>query len=382
MKKIPLLCFFAILLHHATIAWAGGPLLTYGTCSPVVFPQSAMPIPYKVDQGLLGSFSNNEAVAVVDDCFAVWQSVPTASLSFQNAGFLPEDITQNNIAAYLKSIDGKGINPVIFDSDGGIIDAIYGRGASDNIIGFSGSSTDTTGTYYTDGLSLLNGRFTREPYNWGPELFKATFVHEFGHFIGLDHTQINLQYVHDNNTANDVYVPTMFPTATDNDSSLGRLNPDDEAALTMLYPAEDSVVNAAYGRIRGTLHWQSGFPARGANVVAVKQGDENMSRFSSVSDYCMQGDGSFEMLVTPGTYSFLVEPIYPFFTGGSSVGPYAGTPFSRSFVFPALTTEYEKNLIVAAGKTIDAPLVVRRNLLRPFPGLTAALLEFLYSLGL
>ena len=178
-------------------------------------------------------------------------------------------------------------------------------------------------------------------------------MHEFGHFIGLDHTQINLQYVHDDDTANDIYIPTMFPTSTDDDTPLGDLNPDDKAALTMLYPAEDSIVDAAYGRISGTLHWQSGLPARGANVVAVNIDDEKMSRFSSVSDYCMQGDGSFEMLVTPGTYRFFVEPIYPLFTGGSSVGPYAETALSPSFVFPVIATEYDETLTIAAGETKD-----------------------------
>ena len=382
MKKILLFCFCATLMHCATTARAGGPLLTYGNCNPVVFPKGDMPIPYTVDQGPLGKFSNSEAIAIVDECFAVWQAVPTVAVSFLNAGFLPEDITQNNVEGYLKNISGKGISPVIFDTDGGIIDYYFGFGASDNIIGFSGSNTDSTGTHYTDGLSLLNGRFTQGPYNWTPALFKATFVHEFGHFIGLDHTQINSQYVHDDNTTNDVYIPTMFPTATDNDSSLGRLNPDDEAAVTMLYPAEIQVVNAVYGRISGTLYWRSGLPARGANVVAVKQGDEEMSRFSSVSDYCMQGDGAFEMLVTPGTYNFIVEPINPFFTGGSSVGPYAGTALSLSFIFPAVTTEYEENLTIAAGETQEVQLVVRHNLLTPAPGLFALLLQFLNSLGL
>ncbi len=46
------------------------------------------------------------------------------------------------------------------------------------------------------------------------------FVHEFGHFIGLDHCQLNGQYVGDYNTDNDIYVPTMYPTATDDDTSL------------------------------------------------------------------------------------------------------------------------------------------------------------------
>jgi hypothetical protein len=141
-------------------------------------------------------------------------------------------------------------------------------------------------------------------------------------------------------------------------------------------------VNAAYGRIRGRLYWQSGFPARGANVVAVNSDDEKMSRFSSVSDYCMQGNGSFEMLVTPGTYRFFVEPIYPLFTGGSSVGPYAETALSPSFVFPVSATDYEETLVIAAGDTQEIELVARRNWLRPVPGLFASLLQLLSRLGL
>ena len=339
-------------------------------------PKGDLPSPYTVDQGPRGKFSNSEAIAIVDECFAVWQAVPTVAVSFLNAGFLPEDITQNNVEGYLKNISGKGISPVIFDTDGGIIDYYFGFGASDNIIGFSGSNTDSTGTHYTDGLSLLNGRFTQGPYNWTPALFKATFVHEFGHFIGLDHTQINLQYVHDGNTANDIYIPTMFPTATDDDTPLGDLNPDDEAAVTMLYPGSDSAVNAAYGRISGTLHWRSGLPARGANVVAVNINDEQMTRVSSVSDYCKQGDGSFEMLVPPGVYRFFVEPIYPSFTGGSSVGPYAETTISPSFIFPVIAKEYDETVTVAAGETVSVDFVAWRNPLRPAPGL----IEYLRAL--
>ena len=47
------------LLQCAAMAWAGGPLLTDRNCNPVVFPASAMPIPYTVDQGDLGVFSNS-----------------------------------------------------------------------------------------------------------------------------------------------------------------------------------------------------------------------------------------------------------------------------------------------------------------------------------
>ena len=48
---------------------------------------------------------------------------PRPAVSFQNAGYLSaDDVTENNTEDF--SDDTDGINPVIFDSDGGIIDAI------------------------------------------------------------------------------------------------------------------------------------------------------------------------------------------------------------------------------------------------------------------
>ncbi len=381
-----------LLLCLAGGAFAGGPLYTTADGAPVVYPKSAFPIPYTVDRGSLGSYDNAKAAALVDDCFAVWQSVPTAAVRFKNNGFLSADINidyleSNDLAgwsdfyAYLQNHEGP--NPVIFDSDGAIIDAFYGENASDDIIGFSGSDTDKTGSYYANGISVLNGRFTEGDYSWEPAQFKATFVHEFGHFIGLDHTQVSgRDFVHDDDTENDIYIPTMYPTSTDDDTPLGDLNPDDEAAVTMLYPADDATVNAAYGRIHGTLRWLIGFPALGQNVVAIKRGDELMSRFSCISDYAAGGDGSFDMLVTPGTYDFMVEPVYPFFYGGSGIGPYSLFPFSRSFIFPAVKADYDQGLTVAAGETKQVALTARRNLFQPFPGMRAWLIELLFNLGL
>ena len=370
------LFLLVILMQCSATTFAGGPILTDSAGNPVVYRQSDMPIPYSIDQGDMGLFSNSEAAALVDDCFATWQAVATAKISLQNTGFLSVDVTQDNVLKF--DNDADGINPIIFDSDGGILDSLYGAGASETIIGFAFSDTDSSGSHYTEGLALLNGRFTRDPYNWSTVRYKASFVHEFGHFIGLDHCQINQQYVGDGSTGNDIYVPTMYPTATDDDTPLGDLNPDDEASLTMLYPASASIVNAAYGKIRGSVRWAIGGPVLGANVVAVKQGDEDMSRFSSVSDYAMQGDGAFEMLVTPGTYSLYIEPVIGSFMAGSSVGPYADTPLSPSFVFPVIKQTYADTVTVAAGGLVEnVHFTAYRNIFNAFPGVIAFLLGLL-----
>ncbi|MCP4714412.1 MAG: PKD domain-containing protein, partial [Deltaproteobacteria bacterium] len=183
-------------------------------------------------------------------------------------------------------------------------------------------------------------------------------------FFGLDHCQINSEYVADGSTVNDAYVPTMYPTATDDDTTLGELNPDDVAAVTMLYPASN--VDSYYGRIEGTVIRADGSPVLGANVVAVQVGDEQLSRFSSVSDYYMRNTGAYDMLVTPGSYKLFMEPIDETFTSGSSVGPYAQSAYDQSFIEPVIVEYYNgasesskesdlnayETITVSAGETV------------------------------
>ena len=332
MKSISLTIPFLLIIFLCSYLYAGGPLNSFNGRS-VVYQSSDFPVPYSPDQGDLGDFSNGQATTMVNTCFQTWQGISTATITFQNDGQLPVDVTSTNYSSYLDDFND-GINPIIFDTDGSIIDAEYGAGASDSIIGFAGSAYNTSTGYYVEGLAVLNGKFSTV---FTYEQFKATFFHEFGHLLGLDHTQINMQYVHDGNTSNDIYIPTMYPTATDDDTSLGNPNPDDIAAITLLYPA--SAVNVVYGKIEGTVTWGNGQPVLGANVVAVKIGDEDMSQFSSISDYFLQGNGEFQMYVTPGNYKLFIEPINRAFSGGSSVGPYADNLSQPSFTNP-VTKEY------------------------------------------
>jgi len=314
-----------------TAAFAGGPLATLNG-APVVHESSSFPITYKVDLGSLGPLSNLEATALVDECFSKWGDVATSTIYFSNAGYLPVDVDASNYGIYWNK--GDGINPVIFDDNGAIMDAVYGFGGKDSVLGFTSFST---GSYIGEGFVVLNGNLA--DVDGSPGVLKATIVHELGHFMGLDHCQVNTRYAQNGIMTDDRYVPTMFPFQTDNDTSVAELNPDDEAALTLLYPVgADSV----YGKISGTVVRNDDSPVLGANVVAVMVGNEDMNQFSSVSDYYRQSTGAFEMHVLPGTYKVFIEPINTAFTGGSSVGPYAETLYgflNDSFVNP-VTQEY------------------------------------------
>jgi hypothetical protein len=336
MKKLtPVFAMLLITIILNPELYAGGPLSSYNG-KAVIYQSSNFPISYNSDKGSLGSFDSSQATTLVASCFQTWQDVTTATITFQDGGQLPVDVNATNYSTYLNNFSD-GINPIIFDSDGTIIDAEYGSGASENIIGFAGSSTNGSG-YYTEGLAVLNGRFSTV---FTYDQFKATFFHEFGHFFGLDHTQINGQYVGDGNTSNDIYVPTMYPTATDDDTALGDPNPDDEVAITLLYPASNA--STTYAKIKGTVKWESGQAVLGANVVAVKIGDEDMSQFSSISDYYQQNNGEYEMYLLPGDYKLFIEPIDQAFTGGSSVGPYSEDLNQPSFTSPVEKEYYNGN---------------------------------------
>ena len=95
-------------------------------------------------------------------------------------------------------------------------------------LGFAGSEANQDKGMYTEGLAVFNGAVS--PQRSEAEV-QATMVHELGHFIGLDHSQIHVDLANDGNKENDVNLPTMYPGGTDDNSVFASLNPDDEVAL-------------------------------------------------------------------------------------------------------------------------------------------------------
>src|SRR5262249_27921446 len=144
------------------------------------------------------------------------------------------------------SVTGAAANGsvVIFDNTGEIIKGIYGEGQEQNILGFA--SPRLAGTNFSRFIALMNGFLASNEAT-----VRSTMVHEFGHALGLDHTQVNQQFAHNDNVEDDRYVPTMYPTSTDDDSTLVDLNPDDVASISRLYPNAQHA--QTYGVIRGRL---------------------------------------------------------------------------------------------------------------------------------
>ena len=361
-------------------AFAGGPLLVGGPQhghpgQPFIWNPARMPIQYRVDPGPLAVnpsgqvlFDNASGLQRLQGIVAPWQNVATAAVSFANAGsILPAgsytggDITTAaQFNAVMGSCNAGTQSPVIFDADAGIMTAL---GLPSGVIGItSHCALDEVNGFILSAAILVNGRFI-DGVNTAPNFeltaneFDESFTHEFGHLLGLDHSQINVELLqHTGSTCEPdllAGLPVMFPQElcqARKDAGLAVLSQDDIAWISALYP--DAQTPNVYGLISGVIYFSDGTShVQGVNVIARAVDDpatpEDESRrtaFSAVSGYLftsnpgqsVTGDntggnksgsrdpqliGYYQIPVRAGTYTVEVQSINASFTAGSSVGP-------------------------------------------------------------
>jgi len=369
------------LLIFATSAYAGGPIAVSGRGWNVpdglfvTWDVSAGPVQYRTPSaGNLGTLSHDDAVALVQKLFQVWENVPTANIRYQRAGdILPTGSYTGgaiSTAQQFNDVAGscsKGINgdknnrqsPIVFDADGSLFTAL---GFSKGVIGFAGPCVvSTLNGHIISGLAALNGKWIDGNAANGEitqAQFNEAFVHEFGHFSGLEHSQINVEVLNglrDNCDPADLAgLPIMFPVAycqaRVDANNIPILAPDDIAWISRLYP--ETVDNPPsqvpftrqYTTISGTIFFSDGTSqAQGVNVIAHDATDSKGKAFSVVSGYLfteIPGQafspknpaspfgtadsafrGTFDIPVPAGTYTLEFQSVDPRFSGGSSVGP-------------------------------------------------------------
>jgi hypothetical protein len=366
-----LLCTLLVLAGMAPLT-AGGPNFVAGPSTGnagqiITWPQNQV-IHYRIDGGPLSSHngtvvvSGAQAATRVQSLFQAWQNVPTANLNIQSSGsvlsvpasgsspgFSDGDVnTAAEFDAVLRSCDNGTQSPILFDADGSITEDL---GLPPEVIGFTGICK-ISGTNFVTGFSTLNGRFidginAPPNYELPSDGFDATFIHEFGHFLGLDHSQINLQCLYGCGQDDFAGLPTMFPVLMTVEQKT--LSTDDMSWITTLYPKSN--VMTTYGKITGTVYFYDGISqVQGANVI-VRAVDDPLTApneslrvaVSVVSGFKFTGNpgqsvtgnnpgssfgsrdpatvGYYEVLVPPGKYTVQVESVFGGFGGGSSVGP-------------------------------------------------------------
>jgi hypothetical protein len=154
---------------------------------------------------------------------------------------------------------------------------------------------------------------------------------EFGHYINLGNSQINLTEAKDSSTTNDNAVATMYPSLV-NGTEQSTLHLDDIVSVSTLYPTASFATN--FGRITGFVFLPDGDAAfQGAYVIARKVGDPRLTAVGVASGarFFPTNPGgppnpalraTYEIPgLPPGDYTVEIERIDSTFTGSASVGP-------------------------------------------------------------
>ena len=271
-------------------------------------------IAYHPDRGPLGSLSNAQARTLLTGAFQEWASL--GILNFTEGPLLAENINATDIPAtntahykHLWRVDGDGRSPVMFDTDGAIIDDLFGEDARLDILGVTGLDTPISSTpLIFEASIIINGAFfdgiglPASPEDLPSQTaFQAVMVHEIGHFLNLDHSVLNLDLASDGLPGSDIFLPTMLPITAENEEPLVTLNPDDVAAFRGIYDT-----GATIG-IGGSV-LEGGSPFQGAHVVLRRVGNPLMMAYSTIS-------GGLYFPCNPGT---LCDPC--------SAGPCAPDP--------------------------------------------------------
>jgi len=300
-----------------SLVLAGGPTAVAPGGVPVRWVPAR--VGYVIDNGSLGTNTRDQAAGQVRSSFQVWEDVETSTIAFDDLGFLSVDVNGTNYEPYIAAKRPEG-NVIVFDDDGSITDDYYGAG-SDDVLGFANAvRASATSNRFDFAFAVLNGA------NASSSSFRPTLIHEFGHLIGLDHTQAGHEQALNGISSDNGNVPMMYPYML----SFGPrdLRPDDKAWISWLYPEPGFA--SSTGTIKGRIFFPPGTPLPGANVVAVKvivaggNPTEDKREFVSVvSGFLLQEDGAFEIPgLAPGDYVVFIEPLFPEFVMGSGVGPF------------------------------------------------------------
>ena len=341
-KLLRIYCFLFFLavpfFASFNLCYAGGPLYIADDASPVIYPNSSITL--HVENGDLGVLSNAIATTLLQEGADLWNEVSTSTINLStDQSQIALDINDTNFETYMPTLDGTelnntdNLNPVIFDDDGKIIEQIFGVGQT-GLLGFAGSFINSETGKFIEGFILINGTVSGSNTK-----IKLTLTHEIGHFIGLDHSQANI-----NNEESSSNLPLLCLTTESEDYPLmypfvcrqvDNLHADDISAVSALYPSTN--LNDTYGTLEGTFVDDSGEAILGANIWA--EDTASGETYSIVSDYLKQDTGFYRLLLPAGTYTLHANSINSEFTAGSSVGPYANNSTDISFSAPHPITE-------------------------------------------
>lgn len=306
----------ALLLPHPVQAYLH--FTTTRAGQSIVLKWQRMPVRwFAKDRGIPG-VSASDFQAAMARAFATWEAVPTASISFQFAGFTGSEPFDDDGASVLGFQDHPEMERVL-GATGFLVDILTGEIVESDIFFNSIASWSTA----------ASGDPTRFD-------LESIAVHEIGHFLGLGHSALGETEIQPQGGRRVLASGSvMFPIAFGRGITLDReLQPDDIAGASDLYP--DGNFRRETGIARGRVT-RSGAGVLGAHVIAF---NPETGRF--VAGFTLNRDGEFQIAgLTPGPYVIRVEPlddadVESFFSRRDPIEVnFQVTFYSRLFIAPA-----------------------------------------------
>jgi hypothetical protein len=251
----------------------------------VTLKWNATPVRYFVnDQGIAG-VSAADFQSATAKAFATWQAVPTASITYQFAGFT-------------SAVPG--------DDDGVSTLGFLNEPALDRVLASTSFLVDDATGALIESDIFFNSAF---PWSVAPNGeagkwdVQTIATHEIGHFSGLGHSAIGETQLMNGSRRVLSTGAVMFPIALGPGDISGRqLDPDDIAGISDLYP--DNNFNRTTGSISGRVT-KNGTGVFGAHVIAFDPGNGDQ-----IANFTLTRDGQFSIAgVRPGPHVIRVEPL-------------------------------------------------------------------------
>jgi uncharacterized protein (TIGR03437 family) len=253
------------------------------------------------------------------------------------AGALRRALARWSDAANIQFVEvasnAQSISPAGTSGDG--VSLITVARTPDNIAPFAGAASEMAGrtrVFFTETGSITEADIVLNPQqqfssDGTPGTFdlEATFTHEIGHLLGLEHSGAIGSTMQPRQGKNGIYGGAAWTPRS--------LSEDDRAGARAVYGLRPGM--DARGAISGTITTSAGAPVFGANVWA-----EEITTGRVIASNITLTNGAYRIDgLLPGSYRVIVEPLDgPVFASeiASQNGAYAGLILDRQSIFRTL----------------------------------------------
>ena len=282
----------AVLVSAALVLGQAQPALAYLKFGvsiggrQVTLKWAQTPVRYFVSNQGITDISVSDLQTTLDRAFATWQSVPTATISYQFGGITTALPGRDDGSSTLGFQSRPELDRVLA-STSFMIDRVTGALIESDVFfntafPWSVSPAGTTGRYDLESVAL----------------------HEIGHFSGLGHSALGETELRDTGGRRVLAAEAvMFPIAFAPGSIAARtLKADDIAGISDIYPESD--FQQTSGSVSGHVT-KDGQGVFGAHVIAF-----DAARGTLVASFALNAQGQFSIAgLSPGVHVLRVEPI-------------------------------------------------------------------------